>query len=62
MKLSNILDVAPPGLLNTGLSDIELIIVCVCLVLVLVVATIVLFKVINKRKKEVKWKEYFMQY
>lgn len=54
MKLSNILDVAPPGLLNTGLSDIELIIVCVCLVLVLVVATTVLIKVINKRKKEVK--------
>ena len=54
MKLSNLLDVASPGLLNTGNSDTELIIVCVCFVLVLVVTTIVLIKVINKRKKEVK--------
>ncbi|MBQ6285212.1 MAG: hypothetical protein IJK67_02745 [Bacilli bacterium] len=54
MKLSNILDVAPPGLLNTGLSDKELILICICLAIVLAVATIVLIKIINKRKREVK--------
>ncbi len=54
MNLFNILDVAPPGLLNTGLSNTELILICICLAIVLAVATIVLFKVINKRKKEVK--------